>query len=419
MIHPSRAGFREGLAAFQFRNFRLFWFGQLVSLVGTWMQSTAQSWLVLQLSDSPLAVGLVWAFQFTPVTVLSMLGGVFADRRNKRRVLIVTQSLAALQALTLSLLTLTGHITVGWVLGLAAMLGLINAFDVPTRQAFVVELVGRDALMNAIAFNSSAFNAARILGPAVGGVLIASLSAGGVFLINAASYLAVIAGLVLVREAELTARPERVRERIVQSLKAGLDYVRHAPAVLLAIFLVGVVATFGMNFTVLLPVMARDVFNIGAQGFGMLMAAYGVGSVGAGLFLAFRSRLDARRSMLWGGAGVAVLGLAFALSPWLHALPLSVALLFGVGFAAITLTATANTSIQRRVPDALRGRVMAVYITVFSASVPLGSLFAGGLAKGWGAPFSLGAGAVLSGVGVLWAALRLHPAAEADSSPAA
>ena len=174
-----------------------------------------------------------------------------------------------------------------------------------------------------------------------------------------------------------------------------------------------------MNFTVLLPVMARDVFNIGAQGFGMLMAAYGVGSVGAGLFLAFRSRLDARRSMLWGGAGVAVLGLAFALSPWLHALPLSVALLFGVGFAAITLTATANTSIQRRVPDALRGRVMAVYITVFSASVPLGSLFAGGLAKGWGAPFSLGAGAVLSGVGVLWAALRLHPAAEADSSPAA
>ena len=301
----------------------------------------------------------------------------------------------------------------------AAMLGLINAFDVPTRQAFVVELVGRDALMNAIAFNSSAFNAARILGPAVGGVLIASLSAGGVFLINAASYLAVIAGLVLVREAELTARPERVRERIVQSLKAGLDYVRHAPAVLLAIFLVGVVATFGMNFTVLLPVMARDVFNIGAQGFGMLMAAYGVGSVGAGLFLAFRSRLDARRSMLWGGAGVAVLGLAFALSPWLHALPLSVALLFGVGFAAITLTATANTSIQRRVPDALRGRVMAVYITVFSASVPLGSLFAGGLAKGWGAPFSLGAGAVLSGVGVLWAALRLHPAAEADSSPAA
>ncbi|MCB1161675.1 MFS transporter [bacterium] len=419
MIHPSRAGFREGLAAFQFRNFRLFWFGQLVSLVGTWMQSTAQSWLVLQLSDSPLAVGLVWAFQFTPVTVLSMLGGVFADRRNKRRVLIVTQSLAALQALTLSLLTLTGHITVGWVLGLAAMLGLINAFDVPTRQAFVVELVGRDALMNAIAFNSSAFNAARILGPAVGGVLIASLSAGGVFLINAASYLAVIAGLVMVREAELTARPERVRERIVQSLKAGLDYVRHAPSVLLAIFLVGVVATFGMNFTVLLPVMARDVFDIGAQGFGMLMAAYGVGSVGAGLFLAFRSRLDPRRSMLWGGAGVAVLGLAFALSPWLHALPLSVALLFGVGFAAITLTATANTSIQRRVPDALRGRVMAVYITVFSASVPLGSLFAGGLAKGWGAPFSLGAGAVLSGVGVLWAALRLHPAAEADSSPAA
>ena len=412
----SAAGFREGLVAFRFRNFRLFWTGQMASLIGTWMQSVAQSWLVLQLSDSPFVVGLVWAFQFTPVTVLSMLGGVYADRRNKRRLLVVTQSLAALQALTLGLLTVTGQVQVGHVLALAALLGLINAFDIPTRQSFVVELVGRGALMNAIAYNSSAFNMARILGPAVGGLLIARFSAGTVFLINAVSYLAIIASLLMIRESELTARPAQRREPVAESLKAGLRYVRGAPAVLLAIFLVGTVATFGMNFSVLLPVMARDVFAIGSEGFGVLMAAFGLGSVGAGLFLAFNSRVNARRTMLWGGAGVAVLGLAFALSPLAGLLPLSVALLFGVGFSAIALTATANTSIQRRVPDELRGRVMSVYVTVFAASVPLGSLFAGALARGWGAPFALGAGALLSGLGVLYAALRLRPAAEAAAT---
>ncbi len=409
----SRPAWRDGLIAFRVRNFRLFWAGQLASLVGTWMQTVAQAWLVLELTDSPLAVGLVWTFQFTPVTVLGMLGGVIADRWPKRRLILITQSAAALQALALGLLTLSGHIQYWQVLGLAAVLGFANAFDLPTRHAFIVELVGRDALMNAIAFNSSAFNSARILGPAIGGVLIARYGAGVVFLINAASYLAMIAGLLMVRDSELMAQPERSRDGVWTSLKAGLRYVRSSASVTLAVFLVGMTATFGMNFTVLLPVMARDVFKIGSEGFGALMAALGLGSVGAALALAFRGRVDPVRSMLWGAGGLALADIAFALSPRVDFLPLAFALLFAAGFATISLTATANTAIQERVPDALRGRVMSVYLTAFAASVPLGGLFAGALARAFGAPFAFAAGGLLSGLALLYALWRLRPPADA------
>lgn len=405
----SRPAWRDGLIAFRVRNFRLFWAGQLASLVGTWMQTVAQAWLVLELTDSPLAVGLVWTFQFTPVTVLGMLGGVTADRWPKRRLLLLTQTAAALQALALGLLTLSGHIQYWQVLGLAAVLGFANAFDMPARHAFIVELVGRDALMNAIAFNSSAFNAARILGPAIGGVLIGRYGAGVVFLINAVSYLSMIAGLLAVRETELTAQPERRREGVWASLASGLRYVRSSAAVTLAVFLVGMVATFGMNFSVLLPVMARDVFKIGSEGFGALMAALGLGSVGAALVLAFRGRVEPVPTMLWGAGGLALADIAFALSPRLGFLPLSFALLFAAGFAAISLTATANTAIQQRVPDELRGRVMSVYLTAFAASVPLGGLFAGAIARALGAPFAFAAGGLLSGLALLYALWRLRP----------
>lgn len=401
----------EGLAAFRFRNFRNFWIGQLASLVGTWMQTVAMAWLVLELTDSPLAVGLVWTCQFTPVTVLGMLGGVSADRWSKRRLLFLTQTGAALQALALGLLTLSGHIQYYQVLILAAVLGTFNAFDMPTRHSFIVELVGRDALLNAIAFNSSAFNAARILGPAIGGVLIARFGAGVVFLINAASYLAMIAGLFAVRESALFAQPAHQREGVWASLKSGLRYVRGSAPVTLAVFLVGVVATFGMNFTVLLPVMARDVFRIGSEGFGALMASLGVGSVCAGLVLAFRRRVDPIRTMLVGAGGLALADIGLALSPRVHFTPLAFALLFGAGFAAVSLTATANTAIQSRVPDELRGRVMSVYLTAFAASVPLGGLFAGALARAWGAPFALAVGGLLSGLALILALWRLRPAA--------
>lgn len=405
-----RAGsrFLSGLMAFRHRNFRLFIGGQIVSLTGTWMQSVAQSWLVLELTDSPLQVGLVWALQFTPVTILAMLGGVFADRRSKRPILLVTQTIAALQALTLGILTITGAVTVYHVMAMAALLGFTNAFDIPTRQSFVVELVGRDDLMNGIAFNSATFNTARIIGPAVGGLLIAWVGTGPVFLINSASYIAVIAALLLIRESELASPPEKARVGIWDGLKEGLSYVRANPLVRTSVLLVGAVATFGMNFGVLLPVMARDVFRIGSEGLGGLMASLGMGSVSAGLFLAFKGQVRQGPTMILGGAGVAVLGLAFAFSPRMGFLPAAFALLLGAGFSVISLTATANNAVQQHVPDALRGRVMSVYITVFAASVPLGSLFAGSVADWKGAPFAVGAGAVLSGVAVTLAALHLR-----------
>lgn len=396
-------------AAFSHPAFRVYWPGQLFSLVGTWMQSVAQSWLVLQQTDSAWMVGLCTALQFTPVTVLGLVGGVLSDRVNKRRMLLFTQSAAALQALVLGILTVTGQVRVEHVLVLAGMLGLITAFDMPLRQSFVVEMVGRADLMQAIALNSAAFNTARILGPAIGGVLIARIGVGPVFLLNAASFATVLASLAFMRERDLIARAASERPGSVwQALAAGMNAARRDPLISTAVLLVGGVSTFGMNYGVVLSVMARDVFQIGSQGFGLLMAATGIGSVAAGLFLAWRTRPDPVRWLLLGGTGVAVLQIAFALSPRLHFLPAAFVLLLGVGFSAISMTATANNLVQQRAPDAIRGSVLSVYLTAFAASVPLGGLFAGSLARAYGAPVAVALGGVLSGLVVLAAWWRLR-----------
>ncbi|MCC7142973.1 MAG: MFS transporter [Candidatus Eisenbacteria bacterium] len=402
------SAFRTGSAAFRHRNFRLFWTGQVLSLIGTWMQSVAQSWLVLTLTDSALQVGLVVGLQFLPVLFLGLFGGVLADRLNKRRFLIVTQSAQATQALLLGLLTVTGQIEAWQVLALAAFLGVINAFDMPTRQAFVVEMVGRGEVMNALALNSSAFNLARIVGPAIGGLLVGRIGAGPVFLINATSYVAVLGGLLLMRESELFNRPAPLTGSVWRNLGDGLRYIGRTPIVLVATTLVGLVCMCGMNYSVLLSVMAKDVFTIGSAGFGLLMASLGVGSVTAALFIAASPRLDPARVMVRGAIGFALLEILFALSPRLHSVPLSFALLFGVGFCMILLTAMSNTAIQRAVPDELRGRVMSVYVTVFAGSTPFGSFMAGSLAGWKGAPFAWGVGACLALLAALWALLRLR-----------
>jgi predicted MFS family arabinose efflux permease len=394
--------------AFRHLNYQLYWSGQLLSLFGTWMQSVAQAWLVLRLSNSAWQVGAVTALQFTPVTLLGLVGGVVSDRVNKRRALLVTNSCAALQALALGLLTISGHVTIAHVMVMAALLGFVNAFDMPIRQSFVMEMVGRADLMNAISFNSTAFNAARIVGPALGGLLIARIDVGPLFLLNAASFLAVLASLFGIRESKLFAGPSVPRGSLVAGLRAGLDVVRRDPPMRTAVLLVAGVGTFGFNLGVILPVMARDVLRIGSSGFGLLMASAGVGSVTAGLALATRPQRNPARTMLLGAAGVAVLGLGFALSPRLGFLPLSVALLFGMGFSMISVTATVNNLMQQRAPGDLRGRVLSVYLTAFAASVPLGGLFAGGLARWKGAPFSAGCGAVLSGLVTWWAVSELR-----------
>ncbi len=396
-------------AVFSHPAFRLYWPGQLFSLVGTWMQSVAQSWLVLQQTDSAWMVGLCTALQFTPVTLLGLVGGALSDRVNKRRMLLFTQSAAALQALTLGILTVTGTVRVEHVMILAGLLGLIMAFDMPLRQSFVVEMVGRGDLMQAIALNSAAFNTARILGPAIGGVLIARIGVGPVFLLNAASFTTILASLLFIRERDLLARPPvEAGKSVWSALRAGMRFARHDPLISTAVLLVGGVSTFGMNYGVILSVMARDVFQIGSQGFGLLMAATGIGSVAAGLFLAWRVRMDPVRWLFVGGAGVALLQIAFAFSPRLQFLPLAFVLLLGVGFSAISMTATANNTVQQRAPDAMRGSVLSVYLTAFAASVPVGGLFAGSVARWQGAPVAAALGGLLSGLVVLGAAWRLR-----------
>ena len=398
-----------GLRAFSHRNFRLFWGGQLVSLAGTWMQQVGQAWLVLELTNDPLALGIVAAAQFAPVLVLGLFAGLVADAFAKRAALLWTQLAAAGLAVVLGLLVFSDQVQVWHVYLLAPGLGVVNAFDMPIRQAFVVELVGRRDVANAVALNSAVFNGTRIIGPAIAGLLIASIGLAPLFLLNAASYLAVVVGLMLMRTAELVAPTERaVVKRSVRAvmgqLAEGLHYVRATRPILLAISVLGVVATVALNFQVLIPVLARDVFGGQADLFGFLMAASGFGSLVASLAIAFGQR-PTLRLLLFGATaiGVGLIGLAAS-----RFVPLSLVLMFVAGWGVIAMAATTNTIIQLTVPDVLRGRVMSVYTTVFAGSVPIGGLFAGSIAAAAGVPAALAAGGVLALVTALAGAVALR-----------
>jgi MFS family permease len=393
-------GLLRTFVALRHRNFRLFWFGQLISLIGTWMQSIGQAWLVLELTHSAWLLGVVGALQFLPIMLLSLFGGVLADRLPKRKVLLFTQSFAMLQATILWILVATGHVQVWEVLVLASLLGLTNSVDMPTRQAFVVEMVGREDLPNAIALNSSLFNMARVVGPGLGGLIIAWLGVAPLFLLNALSFIAVIIGLALIRMNDLYAlakrsisRGETSKQSTLQSLREGLTYVARTPSVLLVIVVIGVISLFGINFNVILPLFATDVLHSGALGFGFLSATFGLGSLFSALWLAWGNRRPNIQNLLIAALAFGVLEIFFALSQ-LYAL--SLVLIAAVGFAQIAFSATANTTLQTVTPDYLRGRVMSVYMVVFAGSVPLGNLFTGGLAHLYGAPMALLIGAGLS-----------------------
>lgn len=389
-ISQSRRRLPHGLAAFRHRNYRLFWFGQLISVTGTWMQSLAQSWLVLSLTSSAFKLGLVSVFQFAPILLIGLFAGVVADRVPKRRLLVVTQACSGVLAGVLATLVLTGRVELWHVYALALGLGVVNAFDMPTRQAFVVEMVGKDDLMNAIALNSSLFNAARIVGPAIAGLLLALFGPGICFLINAVSYIAVIAGLLMMR---LERREVAVAGRGLRQVREGLSYVRATPAVLLPVVLVGVVATFGMNFNIWIPLLAKQDFGAGASGFGLLMSASGFGSLVGALALAFFAQGPRRVLMLGAAAALGALELGLALAGAIPlALPVAMLLLAGIGFASSSTMATANTTVQTNSPDELRGRVMSVYMTVFAGTAPFGGLVAGATAGRFGAPASLAVG---------------------------
>lgn len=408
----------RGLQAFEQRNFRLFWTGQLVSLVGTWMQTLAQGWLVLQLTNDPFALGLVAAFQFVPTLLFGLFGGLIADVLPKRRTLLVVQTLSLIQAFVLALLVAGGGIEVWHVYAMAALLGIVFAVEMPVRQAFVVEMVGRDAVGNAVALNSAAFNGSRIIGPAVAGLLVGTVGIAAAFFVNAASYLAVIAGVLAMRQSELlpvTRAPvQRSVSGVLGQLREGLGYVRHTPVVLIAIGVLGTVATVALNFQVLVPVYAKDVLHGDAATFGFLMAASGIGSLASALAIAFGQRPTLRLLV----TGAATIGVALVLLSFTTWLPISLLIMMTLGWGLIAMAATANTLIQLTVPDELRGRVMSVYTTVFAGSTPVGGLFAGALATAFGVAAALLVGGVLAFLTAVVAWLRLPGVARVAARPA-
>lgn len=407
----ARRSFSLLVRSFRHRNFRLFFAGQFISLIGTWMQSVAVSWLVYRLTGSSLALGTVGFVSHLPVFALGLWGGCLADRRDKRWLLVTTQVAAMFQAVALAALTLTGTATVWQVGALAMLLGVVNAVDMPTRQAFVVEMVGKEDLHNAIALNSSMFNSARVLGPALAGLLVAAVGEGMCFLLNAVSYLAVIASLVSMRLPPVTGC--RVKEPMAARILEGLRHAWGDKAMRGILAGLGLTSLFGASFMILLPVMTDAVLGHGAQGLGFLTAAMGVGSVAAALTLAVRpeSRGLGRIRLLAGlgfGASLAAFGLSRAFWLSLSVTPV-------LGFCLILFFAAANTSLQLRSPDALRGRVMALYSITLVGMAPFGSLLAGWLASLIGAPATLAVcGAICAlGVGVLAATL---PAGDAQPS---
>jgi MFS family permease len=398
------ASVAQGWRALRHRNFRLFWIGQLISLIGTWMQQVAQGWLVLTLTNDPFMLGLTATAQFLPILVFGLFGGLIADHLPKRRTLIATQTTAMILAAILAILTATHTVQVWHIIVLAVLLGFSSAVDMPTRQSFVFEMVGREDLVNAVALNSAIFNSARIIGPAAAGIAIGAVGLSVAFAINSLSFVAVLVGLFLIRESELRLLPPSRMPRSVRlvrdELAEGLRYVRRTPPVLLAVSVVAVSATFGMNFTVLVPPYARDVLGVGATGYGFLMAASGVGSLVAAVGIAYLR--GPRVSILIGGA--LLLGALDALLGLTGNYLLALAFMFGAGLGGIAMAMTTNATLQLGVPDELRGRVMAVYTTTFAGSTPIGGLLTGAFASRFGASAGLLGGGLLTVAGALIAA---------------
>jgi MFS family permease len=392
MIQGGRVRFTATGRALKHRNFRLFFFGQLISVTGTWMQTLAQAWLLMTLVGSNQAIvllGLLGVAQFVPVLVLGLFGGIIADIWPKRRTVIATQIAAGLLALTLGGLDYFHVVAVWHIFVLAFLLGIVNAVDMPSRQSFVVEMVGRDDVANAIALNSAVFNGARIVGPAIAGILIGILGTALCFVLNGLSYGAVVISLLAMRDSELMpsarlAVPKTVAA-IRENLGDGLRYVWHTPVVLLAITVIGFVSTFGMNFTVVLPVMATQVLNVGSNGLGLLFASMGAGALIAALAVATLAR-PRLRVLIGGGMVLGAAELALASTT---AFPIALAAIFFCGAGAIATAASANSLIQITVPGPLRGRVMSVYTTVFAGSSPIGNGLTGGVGGLWGTPAAL------------------------------
>jgi MFS family permease len=390
--------------ALRHRNFQLFFSGQLISLIGTWMQTVAQSWLVYRLTGSALLLGSVGFASQIPVFLFAPLGGITADRVNRRHIVIGTQVAAMLLAFILAALTLSHAIDhrVWLIFVLSALLGVVNAFDIPGRQSFLVEMVGKEDLMNAIALNSSMFNGARVIGPAIAGILVAKIGEGWCFFANAVSYIAVIIGLLMMR-VHSPARASQASP--FEHMMEGFHFVNHTAPIRALLLLLGIVSLVGMPYVVLMPIFADQILHGGARGLGILMGATGVGALLGALTLAFRQGVKGLGSWVaWCSAGFGASLIVFAMS---HRFWLSVILLLPVGYTIMLQMASSNTLIQVMVPDALRGRVMAVYSMMFMGMAPIGALLGGALAERLNAPITVAIGGLASIAGACWFGLQL------------
>jgi MFS family permease len=397
------ANWKFALRALRSRNYRLFFTGQSVSLIGTWMTQIATSWLVYRLTGSPWLLGIVGFASRLPTFVLGPFAGVWVDRWNRHRTLVVTQILSMLQSFALAWLALAGIITIREVIWLGLAQGIINAFDMPARQSFVIQMVeDRADLGNAIALNSSMVNAARLLGPSIAGVIIAAVGEGYCFLIDGFSYLAVIASLLAMRIVAVQQRS--AKKAILQELKEGWSYVIHFVPIRSILLLLSLVSLVGMQYTVLMPIFAGQVLHGGPHTLGFLMGASGVGALAGAMFLATRKNVLGLGRMVPSAAaafGTGLIALGLSRSLWL-----SFVIMLFVGGAMMTQTATSNTILQTIVEDDKRGRVMSFYSMAFLGMAPFGSLLAGGLAQRIGAPRTVVINGIICIAGAGWFASR-------------
>ena len=387
---------RTTFRSLQHRNFQLFFGGQIISLTGTWMQTVAQSWLVYHMTGSSLQLGKVGFFGQIPVFLLAPFGGMVADRVDRRKVVIGTQVVSMILALILAALTLSHRVQVWHLFVLSALLGVVNAFDIPARQSFLSDMVGREDLMNAIALNSSMFNGARIIGPAVAGLVVYKIGEGWCFFANGVSYIAVIIGLLLMR---VHCAPRSSDLSPLESLNEGFRFVRRAMPIRALLLLLGLVSLVCMPYTVLMPIFAAKILHGGPKALGTLMGATGIGAMFGALTLASRTGL--RGLGRWvavaaGALGVFLIAFSFSRVQWLSAL-----LLLPVGYFMMLEMSSSNTLIQSMTPDALRGRVMAVYSMMFMGMAPFGALFGGALAEHLGAPVTVAIGGTAAILGAL------------------
>ncbi|HKO58554.1 MAG TPA: MFS transporter [Thermoanaerobaculia bacterium] len=391
------------LRALRHRNFQLFFAGNIVSLVGTWMQTVAESWLIYRLTGSSLLLGAIGFANQMPAFILGPVGGHIADRYDRRRVLVVTQCAAMTLAFILAGLTLSNIIREWHIFVLATCLGVVNAFDLPARQAFLVQMVEREDLINAIALNSSMFNGARIVGPAVAGLLVAAIGEGWCFFANGISYIAVIISLLMMSVPRLA--PRAVSSSPLANIREGLRYVAVTRPIRALLLLLAVVSFTSMPYAVLMPIFADRILHTGPRGLGILMGCSGAGALVGSIMLAMRSTVyGLGRWVMFAAAGLGATLILFGLS---KSFVLSCAILFCVGFSMIVQMSSSNTLIQSMVPDELRGRVMAAYTMTFMGSGPLGSLLAGTVAENIGAPWTLAIGGAITIIAAIVFGIRL------------